>query len=86
MAEDTVQFNKLASIYETMAVEVAKQMGMDPASTVMALGFAATKIIFKTAGRDPDTALTAVEAFRNAALESMADMISGQETEHGSRQ
>lgn len=60
-----------------MAQKRAMELGIDPASTAMSLGFAATRILFGLAKGDPGAAFRAAGIFSEASVKSMADMVAG---------
>lgn len=82
------QGGKLQDMAETLlgcAQVIAKELGLDPLDAMGALGFAATKLAYRTFNNDADR-LQAVRILCNAHNHAIGDMIAGKETTHQVRQ
>ena len=76
----------MAELLADCARVLAKQHGVDLAMSSSACGFAGTKLLWEMAGGDKEKAMQAAKIYSESGLRSMADIVSGQETEHGTAQ
>lgn len=74
-----------AEILYEVAMTLGKDGAGDPLDMAAALGFAMTKMLYRSLP-DPDQAMKAAGVLANCSLQSMADMIAGQDTTHQVRQ
>lgn len=80
MTEDDA-LNAMAEDMVKVAGILAPDYKMDPVAAAMALGFAMTKLLFRTAP-DHATALQSVQIANQSAVKAMADMVTGKDTPH----
>lgn len=74
-----------AEILYEVAMTLGKEGAGDPLDMAGALGFAMTKMLFRSFP-DPDQAMKAAGVMAQSSLQSMADMIAGQDAKHQVRQ
>lgn len=75
-ARDSSLLHHLSEAIRPVAESIAIPIGADPLLTAMALGHAATTILFRAAPT-PEMAQAAARIFADTSQQSMADMLAG---------